>query len=116
MATSRLLSGGDNSQIVHFSYQSPSQMTLQALLVGQIVEYASVVIDTPFDDLGASIEIGIAANLGAVLSRNDIVTSIAGQYETDGLMTISVPELLILTIDPGQSTQGSGYLLYRVRK
>jgi hypothetical protein len=100
---------------VPFSFATPSPLVLQAVTPGQIVNRALVRIVVPFNDPAATIELGTSAAPGSILATSDINTGLDGQYETDVIVIFSVGDLLLLTLSPGASTQGSGMLLYKIK-
>ena len=111
--------GGSNASdsivVVPFTYTTASPMVLQAVLVGQIVNRAVVVITTPFNDPSASVQLGVTSTPGLILGVGDVSAGTADQYGSDVLVDFASNDIMILTISPGASTQGSGLLFYRVK-
>lgn len=117
LARSIYRGGASSGEVVGkatFDFSTPSPLVLQALSSGLIVNRAALVIETPFDS-SAGLELGTSSNPGALLSASDFTPSVAGQYESSVLLPIFASDFLILTINPGVSTQGSGFLLYKIR-
>ena len=108
--------GSDLLEVVSFTYATPSPMLLQAVLAGQIIDRAVVVITTPFDDPSSSVYLGITASTGLILGAGDVTTDVADQYENAALFEFAANDFLELTITPATSTQGAGFLFYRIKE
>jgi len=100
---------------VHFTYATPSPLVIQALSPGNVIDRSVLLITTPFDDSGAALQLGTAANPGLIFDVGESVPTDAGQYDNMAVNEFSIPELLRLTITPAASTQGEGLLLYKIR-
>lgn len=109
-------SNSDTVQVVSFAYDTPSPMLLQAVTPGQIVNRAVVVVTVPFDDPTSSILLGTTTDVGLILGADDVTTSAADQYDNDALFEFTIDDFLLLTINPGASTQGQGFLFYRIKE
>lgn len=100
---------------VHFTYTTSSPLVLQALTVGGVLDRASILITTPFNDPGAKIQLGTSGSPGLVFGLGETDVTQAGQYDSPELSEFTVPDLFNLLITPGASTQGAGLLLYKLR-
>lgn len=111
--------GGSNNSddilVVAFTYVTASPMVLQSVLAGQIVNRAVIVITTPFDDPAATVKVGTTSTPALILGPGDTTASIADQYGNDALTDFASNDIMILTISPGASTQGAGFLFYRIK-
>jgi hypothetical protein len=107
--------GTENVGKVSFTYATVSPMILQALAPGSVIDRAAILIETPFNGVGATIELGTAASPGLVFAVGEVDLGKVGTYDDSELFPTVVAELLILTITPGTSTQGSAILVYKVR-
>ena len=104
-------------ETVFFSFSTPSPMTLANLKAGDIIDEADVVITTVFDDAAATLEVGTVASPGLVLPTTKIDPTILDRTFTSSVKhEISVAEILRLTISPGASTQGAGFVLFTIRR
>jgi hypothetical protein len=90
-------------------------MLLQALVPGNLLDRAAVLIETPFDDPAASVTLGTSTAPGLVFAPGDIDVTFPATYDDSALFPFNIPDLLVLSIHPGSSTQGSGILLYKLR-
>lgn len=73
----------------------------------------SIVIDTPFNGAGAALQVGTAAQPGALMpaAYNDPAT--AATYEAAPNATLASGEAIVLTITPGAgATQGAGRVVF----
>ena len=99
--------------VVSFSFSTPSPVVLGSLVAGCKFDRVTVFIETPFDDDLATVSVGTSADPEMLLGTDEIASSVDGQYENDALVVVKVPDVLLLSIHPGSSTQGSGWLLYQ---
>ena len=98
---------------VPFTYATPSPAIMVNLAPGNVIDVVEVTITTPFNDPAASISVGTVATPGLLLPPISPVT--LGTFGNDENFKVAIPEILRLTINPGASTQGAGYLLYLIR-
>ena len=105
------------SETVYFTFASPSPLTLVNLKAGDIIDEADVVITTAFDDIAATLEVGTVAIPGLVLPTNKINPTVLDRTFTSSVKhEIGLAEILRLTITPGTSTQGAGFVLFTIRR
>lgn len=97
---------------IYFTFASSSPQILQAIPTGAIFTEVVVAVETPFNT-PASCLVGVAANPGLFLGSSDSDLTQVGQYESDVLVSIPTIELLILTLNAGGATLGSGVVFYR---
>jgi hypothetical protein len=57
--------------------------------------------------------VGTPSSPAVLLATTDNAPGTLGQYESDLIVPFSPPESLILTLSPGASTQGAGYVLLK---
>lgn len=115
LALTRPIPASPQGLIVPFSFATPSPLVLAAIVPGQTLTRAAMQIDTPFNDPAARVELGTSLVPGLVFSSTDVSTGVAGQYENRILTTFISVDLLLLTIAPGASTQGSGIIFYAIQ-
>lgn len=109
----------DNSEPVtdvlfDFTFVTGSPANLGALLAGSVVEWAQIVITTPFDDGAATVELGTAADPDAIFTSAMTNIGVENVYDTHVPLRIGAGTSLQLTISPAASTAGAGYVLARV--
>jgi hypothetical protein len=100
-------SSGPN-EIVAFNYLSSSPIILQTVTEGRLVYQAIIVISVPFDDPSAYLLFGITADPDLIFARSDVTVTEINQYVNDNATVIPSNDFLILTLVPGNSTQGAG--------
>jgi hypothetical protein len=106
----------ENVVAVPFSFSTASPMILVVLAIGQILDRACVLIQTAFDGIAPTIQLGTFFDPGVILSTNEINAKAIGQYETNELVPITIADFLILTITPSTSTVGNAILFYKIRR
>lgn len=106
----------ENIVAVPFLFSTPSPLVLAALVPGQILDRACVLVQTAFDGAAPQISLGTFADPDAALPAFGVDPRAVGQYENDQLLPITTPDFLILTIAPSGSTQGTGLLFYRLKR
>ncbi len=109
------LSAAEVVQKLSFTYLTTSPVLLQQVFAGAVIDRAAILIITPFNGLGASLQLGTTASPGLVLSTTDVNPSIASQYESDLFVPFPASDFLQLLINPTGSTQGEGLLIYKYR-
>lgn len=102
--------------LLDFAFNDASPATVIPLVAGAIVEWVKLVISTTFDDPGATLQVGTTAQPGVVLSAVQNDPGDDSVFSTDVPLRVTAPTNLILTISPGTSTQGAGYVLARIRQ
>lgn len=75
---------------------------------GRLVYQAIIVITVPFDDPSAYLLFGITADTNLIFSQGDVNVTQINQYVNDNATVIPSNDFLILTVVPGNSTQGAG--------
>jgi hypothetical protein len=101
---------------VPFTFATPSPLVLQAVTPGQLLNRVTIAITVPFNGPGALLTLGTTAAPAGIISLNDTVISFPGQqYTTEDLFPFLAADFLQLTIHSSGSTQGSGYLLYKLK-
>jgi hypothetical protein len=110
---SKIIGGtGGGGTRVNFAFTSPSPMVLGVLPASALVNLSQIVIETPFDDPAAVVLFGLASDPSLFFGVGDSFPSVAGQFKSSISLGVSVTDILLLTIHPGTSTRGNGYLLY----
>ena len=97
-----------------FTFQS-GRMPLRQVFVGEAIENARIVIQTPFDDPRATLEVGTTETPGLLFGVPDVSLQTPGQYISQAEFEFGSGDYLMLIVNPGLSTQGSGVVLYDYR-
>lgn len=107
--------GGGSALTAPFTFASGSPVVLQAVAPGQVVTRALFVVETAFNDPAAYVELGTTTTPSSVFAPGNVDLAIEGQYETDLLTTFTIPDVFILTLSPGASTEGTGSVYYWIQ-
>jgi len=106
----------EDVQKVSFAFNTGSPLILGIVAAGQVLDRASVLITTAFDDPSATVQLGTSGIPGLILGPADARPPVVGQYEHVALVIFPVNDLLQLTISPGASTMGAGVLLFKIKR
>lgn len=98
-----------------FSFASASPIVVAQVLPGNVVTRAVIVIETPFDDPAASVLLGTTTDPSLYFNASDSDPSVSGQYGSEQVLNVVLPDYLILTVQPSASSQGAGRLYYEMR-
>lgn len=105
-----------NALVVPFQYDSVSPFIIVPLKAGDIVDKIELTIEQVFDDPAATLKVGTAANLEKFLKTSDIAVTKLNTHINEENIRSAINETMILTIAPGASTQGSGVVIYTIRR
>lgn len=108
-------SGRETVVSLPFSFDSPFPIVLQAIMAGQLLDRAALLIEVMFDDPAATAELGTTTDPGEVFNTSDVDLGVLGQYENRILTRFLFNDFLVFSIAPGTSTRGSGILLYKLK-
>ena len=86
-------------------------MIVVSVSPGDFIIDTELVIETAFDDASATLELGTFADTDLILTSSQNAPYQVGSYGTQCNFDFSVADSIILTLNPGTSTQGSGYIL-----
>lgn len=108
-------SGGAGETVVRvpFTYTSSSPLTLLSVAAGGAVNRVALVITTAFNDGAATLQVGTLFSPALLLAAGDNVPGVLGQYESDAVVGFVTAQAVVLTIAPGASTQGAGFVLLK---
>ena len=102
--------GGNNFFEVGFNYQSPPTLHLLNMLNGDILLDAELYIEEAFDDPNATLSVGTAADPECIITESENCPDMVSATKESANKRFTVAEIVRLFIDPGVSTQGSGYI------
>ena len=102
---------------VNFTFATPSPLTLYNLEAGDELLETTLVIGTAFDDAAATVAVGTVAAPSLVFAPADTNLGKADcQWVSSRKYEIALAEIFRLLLTPGGSTQGAGYVLFRIRR
>lgn len=117
------MTAADKQQLVGLGYANRVPFTylsgtllLQALLAGDLIDRAAVLITTPFDGVGGSVHLGTTVSPNLIFAPGDVTVGVANTYDNSALEAFSIPGFLQLVVVPGTATQGAGVLFYTLRR
>lgn len=99
--------------VVNFAYGDASPVPVFTPAFDCTGIMVRLVIDTPFDGVGASLKVGTSGNPEAFLAADDNDPSAAAGYEAAPDLSVSSGEQVILTINPGTgASKGAGRIIF----
>jgi hypothetical protein len=106
---------GETVVAVPFTYQTPSPLLLGAIHAGQILNRASLLIQTPFNGSGPQVLFGTSTNPSLYLAcQGPSSPGFSVQYEDAEISLTPSADILLLTLTVPAATQGAGVLLYKL--
>ena len=108
--------GGTLPKPILFQFDTVSPLTLFNLIASDTIDKVEVCITEAFDDSAATLEVGTVGNPSLIFSSSQINPQKVGDYVCDQNFLITVAEVLRLTINPGTSTQGKGFVVITIRR
>lgn len=100
---------------VDFSFGDASPAVITTLPAGTTILTTAIVVQTPFNGLGAALQLGDTRQSDRLLSVTQNNPSYAAEYEANPGYTYSSATPILLTITPGAGcTQGAGFVLLEV--
>lgn len=108
---------GPEAEEIHtyaFSYTTPSPATVFTIPASGRILSVGIQITTAFDDLSATLSVGDGGNTSRLMSASQNIPSEIGESESHIGYQYVASTPILLTINPGTSTQGSGvvYIVY----
>jgi hypothetical protein len=111
-----LVADVEDVQKVSFAFNTASPLVLGLVFVGQVLDRASLLITTAFNDAAATVQLGTSGTPGLIFGVADARPPFVGQYEHVALVQFAVNDVLQLLITPGASTLGAGILLFKIKR
>lgn len=96
---------------VPFQWNDASPKTIATVPADSVVSQLEIIINTPFGGSGSSMSVGTVANVNLLASSGDIVTTVSGTYSTFPGVKFASNSFVVLSINPGTSTVGSGMIV-----
>lgn len=110
------VTSGANTYKVSFTHATGSPLTIAALAIGDVVMITNCNVTTDFDDAAATLQVGVAGTVGAVLDTSDVTPGTIANYQSLTPYTATANTDLILTITPAAATQGGGTITCLIHK
>lgn len=96
---------------VEFDSNITGTVKIASLAKGKTVLSAAVVVSTAFNDNGSTISLGINGDSGAIFTTSQVSPNFEATYRSEHPIIMQKAQDILLTIDPGSSTTGSGYVV-----
>jgi hypothetical protein len=103
------IAAAEEIQTQEFDFSSGSFVMFPISALAKIVQ-VSIKVSTPFDDPLATIKVGDSGDLSRLMPTNKNSLGESGAYQTFPVYEYSVGTDIIVTVSPGVSTVGSGYI------
>lgn len=103
------IAAAEEIQTQEFNFSSGSFVMFPISAQAKIVQ-VSIEVLTPFDDPSATIKVGDAADLSRLMPTTKNSLGESGVYQTFPVYEYAVGTNIIVTVSPGASTVGSGYI------
>ena len=102
---------------INFAYSDASPALLALATANKLVYKVQVHIKTPFDGIGASLQVGDAASFDRLMKSTENDPALIGSNETNPAHGYAVDTPLLLSINAGAgATQGSGLLTLHIQQ
>ena len=96
---------------VDFNFLSANTVKIATVAKNKTVLSATIVVDTAFDDNGSTISLGTNSDLGAIFSTAQTSLAFQATYRSEEHLLMTSTEDIILSLNPSNSTVGSGYVV-----
>lgn len=100
---------------VPFLFNTASPLLIRTMSAGETIVSAEIQITVPSDDLAATLELGTPGTPGLILDSTKPNFSAVGVYGTNVNFPFSGADTIQLTITPGTSTQGAGFVILQTK-
>lgn len=104
-------STGAGQHRVDFDFRISGSVKITPLAKGKTVLSATVVVSIPFDDNGSTMSLGTTNDIGAIFTSSQISPNFEATYRSEHPIIMQKAQDILLTINPGSSTTGSGYVV-----
>ena len=104
--------GNTSTTVVDFDYASASTISVASIPAGKMLFRAVLEVPDAWNGTAPSALLGTDAEPGLVLAASDSDLTFAAQYESGELHKFLTAATLVLTINAGGSSAGTGRLLF----
>jgi len=116
-----ILSGGAITPAVEyilfpFDFTTPTPQTIYTLIAGEMITDVELVIETIYDDPTATLAVGVFADTNRMIATWGNDPTALGNYGNNENYQFAVNTAVILTLAPGASSQGDGYVLLEIKR
>jgi hypothetical protein len=106
--------GGTHTERVRvdFTFATTSPISVTGLNAGDALMRIGVRYTTPFDDPATTVEVGDTGTPNLYLTSVQSAPTLSGLYLNETYTDVPAPDTLTVTLSPGASTQGTGFLVF----
>lgn len=108
-------SSTNNFVTIPFSYNSSTPVNILMMAANMLIYDCSIIIETAFNDPTSTLSVGDSGNPSRLMSSVDNSSTIENTYKTTPSHKYGSNTQVTLTITPGTSTQGSGYVVLTIQ-
>lgn len=102
--------------LIPFAYGDATPRSIATVDAGVVVTTVQIIIVTPFNGVGAALQLGDAGQADRLMSSSEVDPTFAAEYEANPNYTYSSSTPILLTITPGAgATTGAGFVLVEAR-
>lgn len=101
---------------IPFSHDTPSPLLVAEQLALELITDSVVCVETAFDDVAATLVLGSVGVPGLIFDTTELKPARVAQYQNEGVLTALLTTTIQLTIAPGASTTGSGFVLLTLKR
>ena len=102
--------------LVDFDFTSSSPVLLTPVLPGDVIAFVDFVITTPFNDPAATAELGSVGVGDEIFTTAELDLSFVRTNKQSEPLRVGTSTNVQLTLVPGASTQGAGYMLALIKR
>ena len=104
----QMAAGVSNEVEVLFSWGDATPEIIVSMAAGKIVNLASIIIVTPFNDIGATLSLGVLGSPELFMKKTECDPSNQGVYTTSPAYKFLATDTILLFITPGSASMGDG--------
>lgn len=100
-----------NVEKVSFSFGDATPKNIVEVPAGATVTEVVIVLLTQFNDPSSTLSVGDSGQVDRLLATTDITTSVTGTYTTEPAYKYLANTMVTLSISPGTSSSGNGFVI-----
>tara|TARA_R110002012_G_scaffold18824_5_gene68776 strand:+ start:18628 stop:19374 length:747 start_codon:yes stop_codon:yes gene_type:complete len=108
---SKQTSSSTGQHHVEFNFRYNGTVKIASVAKGKTVLSTTLVVSTAFNDNGSTMSLGTNGNNGAIFTASEVSPNFVATYRSEHPILVQEAQDIFLTINPGNSTTGSGYVV-----
>lgn len=101
---------------VDFDYTSSSPISVATQDSDELITEADVVFTTAFDDAASTAALGTPSSPGLIFDTTELKPKRTGQSHSEEIFEAVAATAIQLTLNPGTSTTGEGFVVVQLQK